>query len=89
MSIDNGSEPSGRFSGTVAVGAAVLDDALGARGFGVDLADRAGFSTAGRGLLAERVVFGIFGAVLEPVRFLFSGMPLEIIPSVGGCDQLD
>jgi len=89
MSIDKGSELSGRFSGTVVVGAVVLDDALGALGFEVDLADRAGFSTTGRGLLVARVVFGAFGAVLEPGRFLFSGMPPEIIPSVGGCDQLD
>src|SRR4029453_9012264 len=65
MSIDNGSEPSGRFSETMAVGADALDDIRGARGFESDLPDRAGFSAAGRGLCAERVVFGAFGAVLE------------------------
>src|SRR5262245_41644198 len=60
----------------------------GARSFAVDFAGGAGLSSKGRGLLSDLISDGDLGGVLGVGRFFFSGMPAEIIPSVGGRDQL-
>jgi hypothetical protein len=54
----------------------------------VDVTGDAGLSSTGNGLLSDLLSDGDFGSVLTGGRFFFSGMPVEIIPSVGGCDQL-
>jgi hypothetical protein len=70
-------------------GAAGFETDRGARAaFGVDFTGGAGLSANGSGLRSDLVSDGDFGSVLARGRFFFSGMPVEIIPSVGGCDQL-
>jgi len=70
-------------------GAARFETDRGARAaFGVPFTGDAGLSANGSGLLSDLISDGDFGSVLADGRFFFSGMPVEIIPSVGGCDQL-
>ena len=65
-------------------GAAGFETGLKARGaLGAGFAADAGLSPKGRGLLSALVSDGDVGGVLADGRFFFSGMPVEIIPSVG------
>jgi len=70
------------------IGAARFETDLGAGTFGVAFADDAEVSSTGRGVFSDLISDGDRGGVLAVGRFFFSDMPVEIIPSVGGCDQL-
>jgi hypothetical protein len=74
-------------SDRIALGAAILETDRAALGFDEDFAAGSGFPAGEEDFFAEWVFDGSRGDVLVAGRFLFSGMPLEIIPSVGGCDQ--
>jgi len=69
------------------IGAARFETDLGAGAFGVAFADDAEVSSTGRGVFSDLISDGDRGGVLAVGRFFFSDMPVEIIPSVGGCDQ--
>jgi hypothetical protein len=89
MNIDRpGFELLGPCSDRKVVGVAGCETDLGARAFGVGFADDAEFASTGRAVLSDFVSDGDLGGVLAVGRFFFSGMPVEIIPSVGRCDQL-
>jgi hypothetical protein len=70
------------------IGAARFETDLGAGTFGVAFADDAEVSSTGGGVFSDLISDGDRGGVLAVGRFFFSDMPVEIIPSVGGCDQL-
>jgi hypothetical protein len=48
-----------------------------------------GLSAVDGDFFVERATDSGRGDVLPAGRFLFSGMRFKIIPSLGGCDQLD
>jgi hypothetical protein len=75
-------------SDRTALGAAILENDR-ALGFDEDFVAGSGFSAGEEDFFAERVFDGSGGDVRVAGRFLFSGMPLGIIPSLDGCDQLD
>jgi hypothetical protein len=71
-------------SDRIALGTVILETDRAALGFDEDFVAGSGFPAGEEDFFAERVFDGSRGDVRVAGRFLFSGMPLEIIPSVGG-----
>jgi hypothetical protein len=63
------------------IGDRCFEDFAGGEGVGLSAVDEV--------LWVERATDSDRDDVLPAGRFLFSGMRFKIIPSVGGCDQLD